>query len=55
MPSIRETDYPRLKASIPKKDLKDLYTPTIDEFALAATHARGGKGKVCFLVQLKTF
>jgi hypothetical protein len=55
MPSIHETAYPRLKASISKKDLEDLYTPTIDEIAFAATHARGGKGKVCFLIQLKTF
>lgn len=55
MPSIHETAYPRLKAAIPNKDLEDLFTPKSDEIALAATYARGGKGKVCFLIQLKTF
>ena len=38
MPNIHETAYPRLKVSISKKDLDDLYTPKTNEIALASCH-----------------
>jgi hypothetical protein len=55
MPNVHETAYPRLKSSISIKELKEVYTPSADEIALAATHARGLRSKAGFLIQLKTF
>ena len=55
MPSVHETAYPRLKASVSPQDLADIYTPTTDEIALAHRTARGATAKRCFLVLLKTF
>ena len=55
MPSIHDTAYPRLKASIPARDLTDIYTPTHEEQALAATLTPNRTGQVGFLILLKTF
>lgn len=55
MPSVHETAYPRLKASVGVRDLADVYTPTAEEIGLAERTARGTSAKLCFLVLLKTF
>jgi hypothetical protein len=55
VPSIHDTAYPRLKASITARDLMDIYTPTREEQALAATLAPSSTGQVGFLILLKTF
>ena len=43
MPSIHDTAYPRLKASVTTRDLAEVYTPTPEERTLAAelTRSRG--------------
>jgi TnpA family transposase len=55
MPSVHETAYPRLKSSIGRRELIDLYTPTQAELELAARAAKGETAKLSFLVLLKTF
>ena len=35
MPSPHETAYPRLKHNPSRRDLAEIYTPTLEEFALA--------------------
>jgi uncharacterized protein DUF4158 len=55
VPSIHDTAYPRLKASIPARDLTEIYTPTHEEQALAATLTPSRTGQVGFLILLKTF
>jgi hypothetical protein len=36
MPTVHETAYPRLKSSVSRRELIDLYTPTRTELELAA-------------------
>ena len=55
MPSVHETAYPRLKASVSPQDLSDVFTPTTEEIAFAHRTARGSTAKRCLLVLLKTF
>jgi hypothetical protein len=55
MPSIPDTAYPRLKASVPPRDLAEVYTPTPKEQTLAAELTRSPTASVWFLIRLKTF
>ena len=55
MPSIHDTAYPRLKASVTARDLAEIYTPTHQEQALAATLTPSSTGQIGFLILLKTF
>lgn len=55
MPTVHETAYPRLKNSIARRELIDLYTPTGAELELAVSVAKGEAAKLSFLVLLKTF
>ena len=55
MPSVHETAYPRLKASVSPKDLREIYTPSNKEHELAKSVSRGFTARVSFLVVLKTF
>jgi hypothetical protein len=55
MPTIHETAYPRFKTTVTAKDLQEVYTPTADELAFVAHHARTPTARMGLLVQLKTF
>jgi hypothetical protein len=55
MPRIDETAYRRLKATPTDRELRELYTPTLDERLLAQHHTTGKTAVVAFLVLLKTF
>ena len=55
MPSVHETAYPRIRSDVTRQDLRDVYTPSADEIALAKSAANGENSKICFLVLLKTF
>lgn len=55
MPRIDETAYRQLKATPTERELRDLYTPTLDERLLAQQHTTGKPALVAFLVLLKTF
>lgn len=55
MPSVHETAYPRLRASVTARDLAEVYTPTAEEISQANILAQGFTAKLCFLVLLKTF
>jgi len=55
MPRIDETAYRQLKAAPTERELRELYTPTLDECLLAQQHATGRPALVAFLVLLKTF
>jgi Domain of unknown function (DUF4158) len=55
MPSIHDTAYPRLKSSFSEKELKEIFTPTPEEFDLAHSIAKSTPLKIVFLVLLKTF
>ena len=55
MPSLHDTAYPRLKSSVAERDLAEVYTPTLEELALAHRVTRGSNAKLSFLVLMKTF
>ena len=55
MPTIQETAYPRLKTHVSARDLAAIYTPTLDEQALAKQVTRGKAAHLGFLILLKTF
>ena len=55
MPSLFETAYPRLKHNPSRRDLAEIYTPTLEEFALAEAVTKEGATRLGFLVTLKTF
>jgi TnpA family transposase len=55
MPTVHETAYPRLKSSVSRRELIDLYTPTQTELELASHASKGGAARLGFLVLLKTF
>src|SRR5262245_47139859 len=55
MPSMHETAYPRLKASVTAHDLAEVYTPTPEEITLAASLTRSETAQACFVLLLKTF
>ena len=54
MPRIDETAYRQLKATPTERELRELYTPTLDERHLARQHTTGQPALVAFLVLLKT-
>jgi hypothetical protein len=55
MPSIHETAYPRLKASVTARDLVEIYTPMPEEIAFAASLTRSETARACVVLLLKTF
>jgi uncharacterized protein DUF4158 len=55
MPRSDETAYRQLKATPTDRELRELYTPTLDERLLAQQHTTGKPALVAFLVLLKTF
>ena len=55
MPRIDEIAYRQLKATPTERELRELYTPTLDERLLAQQHTTGKPALVAFLVLLKTF
>src|SRR5947209_10624700 len=55
MPRIDETAYRQLKATPTDRELRELYTPTLDERLLAQRHTTGKSALATFLMLLKTF
>lgn len=55
MTAPHETAYPRLKSSVSERDLLEMYTPSVEELALANRVSKGENAKLGFLVLLKTF
>lgn len=55
MPVIQDTAYPYLKQGVTIRDLREVYTPTQEEYALANRVAKGNSAKLGFLILLKTF
>jgi hypothetical protein len=55
MPRIDETAYRQLKAVPTEQELRELYTPTLEERDLARQHTTGKPALVAFLALLKTF
>ena len=55
MASIERTAYPRLKANFTKSELRDFYTPTLEELFFVRETARRDEPQLHLLVQLKTF
>ena len=55
MASIERTAYPRLKQNLTKGELKDFYTPTIEELDFVRRTTRKGDTQLHLLVQLKVF
>jgi TnpA family transposase len=55
MPTIHETAYPRLKSSISRRELIDLYTPTEAEVELSIRVSKGQPARLAFLILLKAF
>jgi hypothetical protein len=53
MASIERTAYPRFKPSLTTGELPALYSPTDDERAFIAAHARGDAQQLTFLTLLK--
>jgi TnpA family transposase len=55
MPTVHETAYPRLKSSVSRRELVNLYTPTQAEVELATRVSKGEAARLAFLILLKTF
>ena len=55
MPTVHETAYPRLKNSVSRRELVDLYTPTDAEAELATRVSKGETATLGFLILLRTF
>jgi Domain of unknown function (DUF4158) len=55
MPTVHETAYPRLKSSISRRELIDLYTPTQAEVELSGRVSKGEQARLAFVILLKTF
>ena len=55
MPTESETAYPRFKSAVTDRELREVYTPTPDEYELARQHTTGTLAQVAFLILLKTF
>ncbi len=55
MPTIDDTAYPRLRASIPKVELEHFYTPTQEELDFSKAASRLPSSQAGFLILLKTF
>ena len=54
MTTIHETAYPRLKSSVSRRELIDLYTPTQAEVELATPVSKGEPARLGFVILLKT-
>jgi hypothetical protein len=54
MPTIDDTAYPRLRASIPRVELEHFYTPTQEEIEFSKTVSRVPSSQAGFLILLKT-
>ncbi|NRD81010.1 Tn3 family transposase [Bacillus sp. BRMEA1] len=55
MASIERTAYPRFKRNLTKKELHQIYTPTIEETQFVHSFARGSEFLLKAMVLLKTF
>jgi TnpA family transposase len=55
MASIERTAYPRLKQQFTKSELRDFYTPTLDEISFVQEKARRSETRLHLLALLKTF
>ena len=61
MLSPKDTIYPRFKKNISRKEINKLYTPTVEEIAMAQKRKRGRSkhnenyAHLYFLVMMKTF
>lgn len=55
MATIHETAYPRLKTAVTARDLEEVYRPTPEEVAKAASLTRNDTTRACFVLLLKTF
>ena len=55
MPTESETAYPRFKSTVTDRELREVYTPSPDEYELARQHTTGTIAQVAFLILLKTF
>lgn len=55
MASIERTAYPRLKAKFTSGELKEFYTPSLEEVLFVRGTARSDEPQLHLLVQLKTF
>lgn len=55
MPSPQDTAYPRLKSNPTEQDLLRLYTPPLEELALARRVTRNLATRLNVLILLKTF
>ncbi|MBL4953052.1 DUF4158 domain-containing protein [Neobacillus sp. YIM B02564] len=55
MASIERTAYPRFKRNLTKKELHQIYTPTIEEIQFVYSFARGSEFLLKAMVLLKAF
>lgn len=55
MASIERTAYPRLKQNFTKAELRDFYTPTMNEIFFVREKARRDETQLHLLVRLKVF
>jgi hypothetical protein len=55
MVGISETAYPRMKSHPTARELDLIYTPNVEELALAGAHTRRPAPRAGFLILLKTF
>src|ERR1019366_8921866 len=55
MPTVHETAYPRLKSSVSRRELVDLYTPTETEVEMAGRVSKSPTARLAFLILFKTF
>lgn len=54
MPGLHDTAYPRFKKRIRRKELEQIYTPSVEEINFARNETRG-ESILWFLCLLKTF
>ncbi len=55
MASIERTAYPRLKSNFTKTELRDFYTPSLEEIFFVRETARNSEPQLHLLLQLKLF
>jgi hypothetical protein len=55
MPAVQETAYRRLKSAVSERELREVYTPSRAEYALAERSTTDPVALVAFLCLLKTF
>ena len=54
MTSIHETAYPRFKQELTSRDLRDIYTPTVEELKFAKRFTRRAPAKLYLIILLKS-